>query len=279
MRSSGVITAFAVLAALAAPAAADTKVTRVGVVIGIAIDVEPAVADSIGGALAAALADKLVVDAIGGVEVTRRLPAGGVPDECVATPACVADLAKRLAADQLLFLGVLKAGAEYHIDVTFVHVATGAQAARPRLRLQYPQDAKDEFAANAVRYLPDAAVRDTGDSTTIIQQNPERHRPIKKSVWIVGGIGAGALIGAGAMGLVAKSRFDDCDKNRPECTPGDRDSLKTLDLAADITLGVGVACAITAVVLYVKTPVETLPVTPSVTPVEGGAVLAFDGRF
>ena len=49
--------------------------------------------------------------------------------------------------------------------------------------------------------------------------------------------------------------------------------------AALQTLGVGVAAAAIAVVLYVRTPVETRGVEPAVAPVSGGAVVGVGGRF
>src|SRR5688572_8348878 len=58
------------------PAAAPLptgKVARVGIVIGLAINVDSKITDKIGGALATTLVAQLEVDAIGGAEVTRRL--------------------------------------------------------------------------------------------------------------------------------------------------------------------------------------------------------------
>jgi hypothetical protein len=275
------IVSAAVVVAGAATAAADSKVPRVGIVVGVTVNVEPEVADGVGAALAAALVKKLKVDAIGGDEVTRRLPPGGLPDECVSTRACIADLGKRLAADQLLFLGVIRVGTEYQVDATFVDVASGQQAARPRVKVTDPDKAAEQFEAEATRFLPDAEVRTSTNQTVIVHAEGERHRPIKPVVWVLAGTSLAALGTGIALGLSAKSKFDACDKpTGPFCTDDQKSKIRSRALFADISLGVGVGAAVAAIVLYFKTPVEILGVTPSVSPVEGGGVVvSFDGRF
>jgi hypothetical protein len=81
------------------------------------------------------------------------------------------------------------------------------------------------------------------------------------------------------LGLSAKSKFDSCDQPGRFCTDSEKSSIRTRALVADISLGIGIGAAVAAVVLYFKTPVEILPVTPSVSAVPGGAVISFDGRF
>jgi hypothetical protein len=273
------IVSAAAIASAAAPATADAKVPRIGIVVGVTVNVDAGVADSVGAALATALVKKLKVDSIGGTEVTRRLPDGGVPDECVSTPACIVDLAKRLAADQLLFLGVIRVGAAYQVDATFVDVASGKQAARPRVQLTDPAKASEQFEAAATRFLPDAEVRGSTNQTVILHTEGGRHRPIRTVVWVLGGASLAAIGTGVVLGLSAKSKFDSCDNPATPCTDSQKDTIKTRALIADVALGVGIGAAVAAVVLYFKTPVEILPVTPSVSAVPGGAVLSFDGVF
>jgi hypothetical protein len=291
------VTTIAALTAIAAPAAADDaapappttttttttsgdRVARVGIVIGFTLNVDPTAAEAIGGALAEALVAELEVDAIGGVEVTRRLPATGLPEECVSTPACITDLGTRLTADQILFLAVVKVNDGFQVDATFVDVASGVQAARPRVKLGSAKEAGEKFRPQAVRYLPDAKVRAKGTTNqTVIVKEGAGHRPIKPVVWAVGGVGAGALIAGAIVGFSAKSKYDGCNGDRI-CSDDEKDTIKTRALVADIAMGVGVAAVVTAVVLYVRTPMERPPVvTPSVTPLDGGAVFSLDGRF
>ena len=123
-----ILTLGAVVVALAVHAGrADAAPTpRVAVLIGEVLGLEAADADALGASLATALNDKLMVDAIGGSDVARRLPPAGLPDECLSTPACVVDLGARLDADRLLVLAVVRAGAALQIDATMIVVSTGA---------------------------------------------------------------------------------------------------------------------------------------------------------
>lgn len=275
--------ALAALAALTARASADDKVARVGIVISVTVNIDSAPADDIGAQLATALVKKLKVDAIGGAEVTRRLPDTGLPDECVSTPACIADLGQRLDADQLLFLGVVRVGTLVQVDTTWVDVATGKQAARPRIQLADIHKATYEFVKQAERFLPDAEVRSTNttNQTVIVNGPGERHRPIKPAVWVASGVSLAAL-GAGiVLGLQAKSKYDNC--NHPEgptfCDDDAKHAIDRRALYADLSLTVGIAAAATAITLYFTTPVVESPVKPSVEPVPGGAVLSFGGSF
>jgi hypothetical protein len=276
-------TSFAlVLCLLAVPAVAraDAAVARVGIVVSVTVNVEDATAESIGGQLAAALVKKLKVDAIGGAEVTRRMPDGGLPDECVSTPACIADLGNRLGADQILFLGVVRVGTDFQIDATWVDVASGKQEARPRVQLTDPHKAAPKFEAEAERYLPDAEVRGSNSQTVVVHTEGDRDRPIRPIVWVAAGVSVVALGTGVVLGLQAKSKYDSCNKPEgPFCDDGQLDAIDRRALYSDISLGVGIAAAVGGIVLYFTTPVEVLPVKPSVEPVPGGAVLSLDGRF
>jgi hypothetical protein len=74
-------------------------------------------------------------------------------------------------------------------------------------------------------------------------------------VWIAGGIGAAGLVGFGALaiaGSVAKGSLQtEC---APFCTDAQTSPSRSLFLAADISLGVGLAGAATAVALYLLRP-------------------------
>src|SRR5687768_11945883 len=108
------------LLAFASPAAADTPAPRlrVAVVPGVAVNMDAARVDALSQDLATALATELEVEAIGGLEVRRRLPADGLPPDCVATPACTVDVARRLDVQQLLFVVMVDAGGAVQIDST-----------------------------------------------------------------------------------------------------------------------------------------------------------------
>src|SRR5688500_7835319 len=90
---------------------------RVAVVPGVAVNLDAARVDALSQDLADALATELDVDAVGGLEVRRQLPPDGLPPDCVATPSCVSDVAKRLGATQLLFVVMVDTGGSGSVQV------------------------------------------------------------------------------------------------------------------------------------------------------------------
>ena len=74
---------------------------KVAVVPGIAVNLDAARVDALSQDLANALQSELDVDAIGGVEVRRKLPEAGLAPDCVANQTCISDVARRLEATQL----------------------------------------------------------------------------------------------------------------------------------------------------------------------------------
>src|SRR6185503_7821008 len=87
--------------------------------------------------LAEALTTELDVDAIGGMEVRRLLPADGVAADCVVVPSCVSDVTNRLSVDQLLFLAIVDTGSggAIQIDTTWVDPQSGHSASRPSIAI------------------------------------------------------------------------------------------------------------------------------------------------
>jgi hypothetical protein len=85
-------------------------------------------------------------------------------------------------------------------------------------------------------------------------------RPVPLSVWLLGGVSVVGFAGFAVFGLQAKS---DTDRLRDECAPAcsydARDEAFRSALVADVSLGVGVAAAIAAGVLFVLRPTRTVP--------------------
>src|SRR5262249_60798804 len=94
----------------ALPRAAGADRVKVAVVPGIAVTLDAARVDALSQDLASALSSELEVDALGGVEVRRKLPEAGLAPDCVANAACIADVARRLDAQQLLFVVTIDTG-------------------------------------------------------------------------------------------------------------------------------------------------------------------------
>lgn len=274
----------ATLLVLAAPAYAEDKGPRVGVVIELTVDVDARRADSLGAALADALNRELIVDAFGGDDVSRQLPPDGLPDECVGTQSCIEDVAKRIDAEQILFLVLVQVGKDVQVDASWVDVATGETLARPRVVLPSEARAVSQFAQYAQRYLPDAKARPTGGTSTIIlgsktETIPPTPRSMSTPAWIIAGVGIAALGAGTGLGLSVRSSYHKCQDDA--CSDETLDGIALRAHLADGAFAVGAAAAIVATYLYWQSgsPGGTREIQPEIAPTAGGATVGLSGRW
>ena len=85
---SSVKSILAITFVIAMTAGAHADRIKVAVVPGIAVNLDSARVDALSQDLADALASELDIDAVGGLEVRRQLPAEGLPPDCLTTPSC-----------------------------------------------------------------------------------------------------------------------------------------------------------------------------------------------
>jgi len=265
--------------AVSATAAADTARIKVAVVPSIAVNVDAARVDALGHDLADALAAELDVDAVGGLEVRRQLPVEGLPADCIAKPACTADVARRLGASQLLFVVVVDTGAggAVQIDSTWIEPATGKSASRPAIDLAPGADPKSRFVAAARTLFPDAPVRPKpkgvdGKMTVAV---PRHYTTPAKITTGAAAVGLGVGIG---FGLAARSLYNSCD-TRPMAPAGcdeKHDSIRTRALIADIGYAVAIGGAVATAVLYATSAKESRLV---VEPTPQGVAVSARGSF
>lgn len=282
----------------ASVASAQDSPPRVGVVTALAVNATRAEANELADAMGAALAEELVVDVLAGTEAARRLPPQGLPDECVAQPDCIADVAQRLAADQLLLLVVVRVGDELQVDATWVDVESGKSASRSAIMLAPGDDPRAVFAERATQLLPGVTERadapaPPGPSTTLnfnaapkvtVIQEPRR---ITTGAWIAGGVAGVALVGGTVFGLSAMGKRGEAEDACPDgCAPGDPDyglldEVEDRALAADLLFGVAVGAGITAAVLYLTSGGERTVTEPAVGVTATGETvgLTLGGRF
>lgn len=150
----------AALAAMAAGGRAWAAPPRVGLVIATRVNLTDGEADSLASRLGDALRQQLDVDVIAGVEARRRLPPGGIREDCVARPECVRDVAARLDGDEILFLFLARIGPRVQIDATWTDPSRGVTASRNALVLEENAETQDQVLAAAPRQLlPNAKVR------------------------------------------------------------------------------------------------------------------------
>jgi hypothetical protein len=274
------------LATLASSAYADAPV-KVAIIPGIAVNLDTARVDALSQDLAESLNAELEVQAIGGLEVRRQLPPEGIAPDCVTTPACTADVARRTGATQLLFVVMVDSGASgsVQIDTTWVEPATGRTASRPAIDLTSPQEARAKFSSAAHTLLPDAPVRTketapTGGGLTVshaaMTGGVPRH--FSTTAKITAGVGTAGLVVGVTFGLITRSKYNSCDSNPVTCTDSKHSTIRNYALLADSGFVIAIAGAVTTAVLWASSAEEPhLLVAP--TSDGSGAALTALGRF
>jgi hypothetical protein len=281
----------AVAIASAAPRARADRLPRLGVAVSTEVNVAPAEAQALSEALGRALHRKLMVDVIAGAEAARRLPDDGVADRCVVDKACIADIAQRLSADQLLFLVVVKVGSRIQVDSTWADPATGRTVSRPAVVIEGGQGAEARFAEAASNLMPDAALRPEPPVASAGPPAPpdgpatitrERPRRMTTPAWIVAGVGGAALAGAVTFTLLTREDYQDCDARR-DCSDSQLAAIDRKALTADVLWGAAAVSAAAAGVLYWMSggQLEEVPAGTSLRlgPGPGTIGLAVGGRL
>ncbi len=265
-----------------APSVAAQKI-KVAIVPGIAVNLDAARVDALSQDLADALASELEVEAVGGLEVRRSLPADGIPPDCVATPACFSDVAQRVGANQLLFVVMVDTGSggAIQIDSTWVEPSSGKSASRPAIDIASLSEAKSRFVSAAPTLLPDAPKRpkpviseNTGPRTQMSDEIP-RHFTLGSKITAgvtVAGLGVGV-----AFGLLTRSRFNSCEDSPQTCDDGRRDSIRITGVVADAGYIVAIGGAVATILLYASSGKESQLVIAPTT--DGGGMASWSGRF
>jgi hypothetical protein len=268
------------LALLPRPASADRPRAKVAVVPGIVVNLAAARVDALTQELAEALQAELEVEAIGGVEVRRRLPPAGLPVDCVASERCIADVARRLEAEQLLFVVLIDTGSSgaIQVDSTWVDPVAHRSASRPAIDIVVIADARSRFAAAAPQLLPDAPVRHKpGGGLGRMSDPVSRHFTVPSYITTgatVVGLGVGL-----SLGLDARTRYTDCTaqaRDGTACSQSRKDTIRRIALVADAGWVLALGGTIATAILY-ATSGEASHVI--VEPVPGGAAVTASGRF
>jgi hypothetical protein len=271
--------AFVIASLVAASGLAHADRIKVAIVPGIAVNLDSAKVDALSQDLASALESELEVDAVGGLEVRRQLPPDGLPPDCFTTPACVADVARRLGASQLVFVVMVDAtgSGAVQVDSTWVDVASGKSVSRPAIDVPTLSDAKSRFTAGAKLILPDAPVRPKkgpggGISGTMTKEVPRHFTPLSYATAGVGVVGIGIGV---AFGLSARSKYNACEVSAA-CSKDQRDKIRTRTILADTGFVVGIAGLVATSVLFATSGKESRLV---VSPTGDGATVSAFGRF
>jgi hypothetical protein len=264
-------------AASADPDRADR--IKVAVVPGIAVNLDAARVDALSQDLANALQTELDIDAVGGVEVRRKLPEAGLQPDCVANQACIADVARRLEATQLLFVVMIDTGTggAIQVDSTWIDPKAHKSVSRPAIDIAAIAEAKSRFSDAAQQLLPDAPVRPKPTGMGRFSEPVPRHFTLPTYV-TAGATAVGIGLGIG-FGLRARSKYKDCEDMAPlgaECSQDRKSSIRHTAVVADIGWVVALGGTIATAVLY-ATSAEAPHII--VEPAPGGATVSAVGRF
>lgn len=275
----------------AAPSARADSDRRVGLVVTLSVNLSDDDARALATELAVAIRDKLGIDVIAGAEADRRLPPEGLPDECIGDPSCRNDLGRRLDADELLLLVVVKMGYDIHIDATWANVASGRTSSRPRVELTAGAD-RNKLLRDAVPLLLPHIKRDAAPASpqfvVVTRDGGDSGHRMTTPTWIATGVAGAGLIGGTVFALSARNKFDGLEQDEcrlMQCTDDRIDGGKRHALYADILFGTALAAGTTAVVLYLMSgpdPAEAPKQgAPTVTAIVGdGTVgLGIGGAF
>jgi hypothetical protein len=265
---------------------AQPRPLRVAIVPSVTVNLDAARVDAITADLAESLTAELEITAVGGLEVRRQLPPEGVPPECVTTPSCAADVAKRLDANQILFLVIVGSGNGLQVDSTWVEPSTGHSASRAPIDVANMNDARIRFAAVAHQLLPDATVRKkpvapTGGGGGIGVMSKEVPKHFTTASYVTSAVGVAGLGVGIALGLSTRSKYNDCDASRT-CTQSTRDSIRLTGLVADAGYLVAIGGAVATSILFATSGESAhLIVAPTAEASGGisGVTIGAFGRF
>lgn len=275
--------------ALTATAWADPQTTpinpRVAIVPVAAVNLDNQRVDALAQDLAEGLSAKLFVDAVGGLDVRRKLRSD-LPADCASQPACAIEVAKATGASQILFVVMVDAGGTgaAQIDATWVDPATGKSANRPSVSLTTTNDAdaKARFQEAAEKFLPQAVVRPRPKLAsglaidgTLVDGKP---RHVTLPAMITSGV---AVVGLGVgigFGLSARSKYDSCEANKNTCTDAQKDTIRHHDLYADLGWVTAIGAAIASGVIFATSDEAPHVVAAPVDSGTGGSVF-YVGTF
>jgi len=281
---------------LVAKGAVAAPEARVGLVVGVRVNVAEPRAEEVARAIERVLERELAVDVVlaDSAEVARDLPPA-----CATDPVCLSGVAARVGVDELLFLVVIGAGDRVRVELSRRHPVTGEVSQPPAVILDPDAHAMDrQIAAVARQLLPDAAPRASEPQPT---PSPPVAEPVQPDqIDVAAGSGkrtagiviaaAGVALAAGAtyFALASRSAADELEDRHPVDQPGtwtekDR-SLEDehyRDRTIAVVLGIGAAAAVAtgAAVYLLGVRDRSRAREVALRPTAGGALVVIGGAF
>jgi hypothetical protein len=281
---------------LIAREAAAGPESRVGLVVGVRVNVSEPRAEEVARAIERVLERELAVDVVvpESPEVARDLPPA-----CATDSVCLSGVAARIEVDELLFLVVVGAGDRVRVELSRRHPVTGEVSHPPAVILDPDPDAMDrQIAAVARQLLPDAVPRAVPEPEPAPSASPPVAAPVEVDLdagsgkrtagMVIAAAGLALAGGATYFALASRSAADELEDRHPIGDPGtwtekDRslEDRHYRDRTIAVAFGIGAAAAVatgaTVYLLGVRDRRRARGV--ALRPTIGGGLLVVGGAF
>jgi hypothetical protein len=220
------------------------------------------------GALGIKVITPAEIQAVLGIDRQRQLLG------CSDGASCSTELMDALGAEATMLGTLAKLGDTIELSIKVISSRTGAR------RAGFTERVRDESALFEVMDRAATSLAEQLNPPAPGSKRESGGLHLRKATLVPAIIGGVALAAAGVTyGLAVDAHFELTDRTRPAVVDGASRAAtgQTLQTVAAVAGGVGVAAAAVAVWFYVTG--DAPPVTASVGPVGGGAVVSFGGRF
>lgn len=124
-----------------------------------------------------------------------------------------------------------------------------------------------------------------GDKNRVLEVTFHDERPVSKPSppvlpFVLAGAGIVGIAGFAAFGLSARGRLNELrDTCAPTCDPGEKRSIQTQLVLADVSLAIGVISLGVATYLFLKPTPVTPPIGVALAPMRGGGLASLAVQF
>jgi hypothetical protein len=133
-----------------------------------------------------------------------------------------------------------------------VHEITITDPTTGRTKTETIDFAQGERRDIDVDFAPANAACEPNGSPTPVSRHV-KSRPIPTVTWVLGGIGAGLVLGGATLGLIGASKRSDLEACKGACTSDQIDETKTFFIAGDVLAGFGIlALGVAAVTFFTR---------------------------
>lgn len=177
------------------------------------------------------------------------------------------DLGKRVGADELLLVNLVRLGASIQIDVIWLDVGTGKSSVRPTVRVATLDVGAPAIDTTIGKWAPG-----------LVPRPLETRREITTGMIITGSASAAVTVGAVVLAVIALDREGKCDDMSSDCDQDYADKTNDLALYADVAGAIGAIGFAGTALWYVLSENPEQPAV-GVSPTRGGFTVGYTTTF